>query len=59
MNNLKELEIKESARINGGYTCPFGDYSSRNLVKVIAHAVDSYRRRKLVMPLERVLARIR
>lgn len=59
MNTLKKLEIKESARINAGYTCPFGDYSSRNFVKVVAHAVDCYRRRKFVMPLERVLARIR
>lgn len=59
MNTLKKLKIKESARINGGYTCPFGDYSSKNFVKVIAHAVDCYKRRKFVMPLEKVLARIR
>ena len=59
MSNLKELEIKKSVRINAGYTCPFGDYSSRNFVRVVAHAVDCYRRRKFVMPFERVLARIR
>lgn len=59
MNNLEKLEIKESARINGGYTCPFEDYSSRNFVKVVAHAVDCYRRRKFVMPFERVFVHIR
>lgn len=56
---MKELSINETQNLNAGYTCPFGDYSSRNFVKVVAHAVDCYRRRKFVMPLERVLARIR